>query len=144
MAMVLTDAGAVSMLTSYLKKQNPVGGNDLTLRLFTNDMVPGDTSSSPSFYTEASGGGYAAKTLLATGWSASINESGVATAEYAPQSYMFTGALDGAASIRGAYIVDADGVVVAAGLSATPFTPQSNGQSCVVLPTVKLSTGITG
>jgi hypothetical protein len=64
MALTLLDVGADQILKSYFNKTQPAGGNNLTLKLFTNNVTPSDAHTA-SNYTEASGGGYAAKTLTA-------------------------------------------------------------------------------
>lgn len=134
MALVLSDVGAAAMLTDFF-----VSGGNLTLRLFTSNTTPADTDTAGS-YTEATGGGYAAKTLTAASW-AVAQSAGIATASYAQQSFAFTGALDGDASVYGYYITDAAGVLIYAERASAAYTPVNDGDSYSVALKFQLSKG---
>jgi hypothetical protein len=137
--LVLSDIGAEAMLKRYFKNVQPAGGVDLTLRLFVTDITPSD-SDSASDYTEATGGGYAAKTLLSSNWTVDIYES-IARAVYANQVFTFTGPLATNPSIYGCYVTDADGVLVFAEKAPSPYTPLVNDDFYIVVPSFKLSKG---
>jgi hypothetical protein len=139
MAMVLMDTGAEQILNSYFKKIEPSTGNNLTLKLFVNNITPADDDVVGD-YTEAAGGGYAAKTLIAASFTVS-DVSGIMQAAYAQQQFVFTGPLTTNPTIYGAYIVDADGVLICAELAPADYTPVSNGDLYAVTPTFKLSKG---
>lgn len=138
--MVMLKTGITQKLKSYFKKENPVLGNNLTLKLFTNEITPTTAHTAASF-VEATGGGYAAKTLSASGFTVS-EVGGIIQSAYAQQQFVFTGPLDsGAPTIRGAYIVDADGFGICAELAPAPYTPVSAGNIFAVDPIFQESTG---
>src|SRR3990167_1635806 len=106
MALTLADIGADAVLKRYFNSTAPGGGNNLTLKLFTSNTTPADTDTAAT-YTEATGGGYAAKTLTNGSWTITIGND-PSDAVYAQQTWTFTGQLSGGASIYGYYVVDAD------------------------------------
>lgn len=139
MALVLADVGADTILNAFFNDTRPAGGTDLTLKLFCNDVTPADTDTAGT-YTEASGGGYAAKTLTNGSWTvASANDP--SDAVYAQQMFTFTGALDTNPTIYGYYVVDADGVLVWAEAIAATFTPATNGDELKITPKFQMSKG---
>lgn len=139
MALVLADVGADQILTSYFKKSQPAGGNNLTLKLFATNVTPADTSTAGSF-TEADGGGYAAKELTAASWTITpANDP--SDAVYAEQTFTFTGALTTNGTVYGYFVVDADGVLIFAELLAATFTPANNGDTLKITPKFQLSKG---
>lgn len=134
------DNGALAQLRAIFRNERPAGGSDLTLRLYTNVLEITDILEAGDF-TEASGGGYAAKALVnGTDWTCSV-VSGVARAIYPDQTWTFTGPLDGGASIRGYYVVNADNVVEWAEPISPVLTPQNNGDELVIPPTYRASKG---
>jgi hypothetical protein len=133
--MPLTDQGAAVMLARTF-----VSGQDYTLRLHTNNYTTVDGSISSS-YTEAAGGGYAAKTLSGASWTHADDGAGIRQASYAAQTFTFTGPLTGNATIYGYYILDASNNVMCGDLLPAPFTPASNGDNQQVTVIVKLSKG---
>lgn len=139
MALVLADVGADTILKAFFNNVWPVGGKDLTIKLYTNDYTPVDTSVAGSF-TEASGGGYAAKTLTNGSWTITAAND-PSDAVYAQQTWTFTGALTGGATIYGYFVVDADGVLVYAERMGTSFTPANNGDQLKITPAFQLSKG---
>lgn len=139
MALVLSDVGAAVILNKFFKDVAPTGGVNLTLKLFTSNTTPADTDTAAT-YTEAAGGGYAAKTLTAANWTVA-QVSGIATASYAQQEFTFTGALTDSVSIYGYFVVDADGVLVYAERAAAAYTPANNGDKYNVTPEFQLSKG---
>jgi hypothetical protein len=139
MAMVLMDTGAEQILNSYFKKVEPTAGNNLTLKLFVNNITPSDDDVVGD-YTEAAGGGYAAKTLSAASFTVS-DAAGIMQAAYAQQQFVFTGPLTTNTDIYGAYIVDADGVLICAELAPAIYTPANSGDLYAVTPVFKLSKG---
>jgi hypothetical protein len=137
--MVLTDEGAAAFLEAVFNDQRAAGGDDLTLRLFTNNHDPADTDIAAD-YTEATGGGYSARTLNMGSWTVSV-ESGIAQALYAVQSFVFTGPLAGNPGIWGTFITDADGTLILAQKRALAFTPQNDGDHLDVTPKIQMSKG---
>lgn len=139
MALVLADVGADEILKAYFNNSFPATTKDLTLKLFTSNTTPADTDTAAT-YTEASGGGYAAKTLTNGSWSFnSVNDP--SKVSYAEQTFTFTGPLTGNATVYGYYVVNADGVLIFAERFGTPFTPANNGDNIKVTLNFELSKG---
>lgn len=140
MSIVLSDAGAIQILTKYFKNIAPTNGNNYTLKLFTNNNITPVDSDTASTYTEADGGGYAAKTLTAASFTISTS-AGIAQAAYAQQTFTFTGALTANATIYGYYVVDDDGALIYAEKASSSFTPTNNGDQYLITPVFQLSKG---
>jgi len=139
MALTLADVGADQILKSYFNKSQPAGGNNLTLKLYTNNHSIADTDTAGSC-TEASGGGYAALTLTAGSWTVTpANDP--SDAVYAQQTFTFTGALAGSATVYGYFVVDADGVLIWEEALAAPYTPANNGDNIKITPKFQMSKG---
>ena len=139
MALILSDLGADEILKVYWNNARPVGGNNHTLKLFTNNITPVDTTVAGSF-VEAAGGGYVAKTLTNGSWTINTaNDPSDAT--YAQQTWTFTGALTGNAIIYGYYIVDADGTLIHSERLSANMTPATNGDVLNVTPVMQVSKG---
>jgi hypothetical protein len=138
MAIVLTDLGAAAIMKAYFNNAWPAGGKNLTMRLFVNNYTPLDTSTAGNF-TEASGGGYVAKTLTNGSWAES-NVAGIEQAAYASQTWTFTGALTTNPTVYGYYVTDSDGVAIYAEAQAS-FTPANNGDQIVTPVAFQMSKG---
>ena len=139
MSLVLADVGAAQILNAYFNDTWAAGGKNLTLKLFATDVTPADTSTAGSF-TEAAGGGYAAKTLTNGSFTVS-NVGGIDQAAYAQQTFTFTGALTTNPAIYGYYIINADGVLVYAEKAGATFSPLNNGDTYKVTAQLQLSKG---
>ncbi|MFP5223092.1 MAG: hypothetical protein ACLGSA_12450 [Acidobacteriota bacterium] len=129
MTLKLTNSGERKMLEALLGSG---AVEDTLCKLFTNNVTPaeGDTAST---YTEASGGGYAAKALTKGNWT--ITEADPTEAVYAQQAYTFTGALTTNPTIYGYFIVGAtSGTLLWAEKLAQSFTPANNGDVQRVTP----------
>lgn len=137
--MVLMDSGATQIANSYFKKVNPAAGNNLTLKLFVNNVTPSDTDTVAT-YTEAAGGGYVAATLTPESFTVST-VTGIVQAAYVQQQFVFTGPLTANATIYGAYIEDADGVLICAERALSQYTPVNNGDIYAATPIFRLSKG---
>lgn len=136
MALVLTDVGADEILMTYFNNTRPAAGNNLTLRLFVNNVTPAQSGVS---YTEATGGGYAAITLTNGSWTiASANDPSDAT--YAQQTFTFTGPLTTNTTVYGYYVTDADDTVIYAETFSS-YTPATNGDNIKITPQFQLSSG---
>ncbi len=139
MALVLADIGADAILEAYFNKAFPAGGDDLTLKLFVIEVTPADSDTIAS-YTEAVGGGYAAKTLTNGSWTiTSTNDP--SDAVYAEQVFTFTGPLTTNGTIYGYWVEDADGVLIFAEKFSSSFTPVTNGDHLDFTPVIQLSKG---
>lgn len=139
MALVLSDVGADEVLKVYFNNTRPAGGNNLTLKLFCNNYTPVQGSTAGNF-TEASGGGYAAKTLTCGSWTVNTAND-PSDAVYTQQVFTFTGALTTNPTIYGYFIVDADGTLIYAEKASGTFTPANNGDHYDVTPKIQASSG---
>ena len=124
MSLVVPNVGEDRALTKILT-------DALTLKLYSNNVTPGEADTSAS-YTEVSGGGYASKSLTLANWGII---DGVALYN-AVQSFSFTGATAAPSVIYGYYVVDASNVLCWAERfveSVVPFTPV-NGSIIYLTP----------
>jgi hypothetical protein len=138
MSLVFGDTGAESMLKARFNNQWPTV-KDLTIKLFTNNIVPTDDHTAVD-YTEAAGGGYALKTLTCGSWT--INPANnPRDAVYAEQIWTFTGALSGSATVYGYFVVDDDGVFQWAEQISPVMAPANNGDQLKITPQFQLSKG---
>jgi len=80
----------------------------LSLRLYSNNYTPDETATLASF-TQVAGGGYAAITLAAGGWTPIAGNPSIAT--FAQQIFSFTGPTTVPSTIYGYYVVDSTNVV---------------------------------
>lgn len=136
------DEGAAALLEIIFNDSRAVGESALTLKLFCNDTALADSDTAATF-TEASGGGYAAKTLANGSWTVASDGSGIETASYAQQTWTFTGALDTNTTVYGYYVVDADNTLIFAELLGSAVTPVSSGNYISVTPKFQASKGTT-
>lgn len=97
MALVCPDVGEAELLDRI------VNSDDLVLRLFTNNLTPSDSTTLGSI-TEASGSGYASITLTGGDWTVDT-DAGVTTAEFAEQTFTFSGSI----TIYGYYVTTPGG-----------------------------------
>ena len=131
MALIVPNVAKNDDLTAILNEV-------LTLKLYSNNKVPavGDTAAS---YTEVSGGGYAAKTLLVANWS--ITEANPSVATQAAQDFSFTGATGAPGTIYGYFVVNASNIIRWAERfeeSVLPFSPVA-GSLIRVTPRITLA-----
>ena len=138
MSQIVQDTGAKAFLDARLNNTFPTS-KDLTLFLFCNNITPADTDTFAT-YTEATGGGYAAKTLTCGSWTTSITSS-IAQAVYAQQVFTFTGTLTTNGTIYGYGVKDSAGNMITAELLDTPCTPVANGNHVDITPLIKASKG---
>jgi len=139
MSLTLVDVGADEFLKVYFNNDRPAGGNNHTLKLFTNDVTPADTDVAGT-YTEATGGGYAAITLTNGSWTVTVGND-PSDAVYAQQTFTFTGALTTNPTVYGYVVEDADGTLVWAEKLTAPFTPANNGDNIKITPKFQMSKG---
>ena len=131
MALLVPNEGEVKILSVALGKD---AAEALSLRLFTNDYTPVETSVTSSF-TEATGNGYAAITVAASDWTVASGAPSTATA--AVKTFTFTGALG---AVYGYFVVGAISgkTYWAERFTATPITIQNNGDQIVVTLSIGL------
>lgn len=109
-----------------VKALQKILNQSITLHLYGNDVIPakGDTAAT---YTEITGGGYVAKSLLYANWS--IVSGSPSRASYTHQDFTFTGPIDSPSTIYGYYMLDADGILFGSERfeeTVIPFTPVVN------------------
>ena len=129
MAMLFPSVGKKRVLEKFLKDTE----NALTLRLYSNDVTPGNTDVAGT-YTEVSGGGYAAVALASGDWT--ISNATPSVASGAQKSFAFTGA---AGNVYGYYVTDADGTLVFADRFGSVRTINYSGDTIKITPTINLS-----
>jgi len=137
MALTLADVGADVILGTFFNS-SPALGN-LTLKLFTNNVTPADTDTAGT-YTEASGGGYSAITLTNGSWTLTVGDD-PSDVVYAQQTFTFTGALSGSATVYGYFVVNAGGTLLWAEQLGASFQPANNGDTLKITPKFQLSKG---
>jgi hypothetical protein len=125
MTINVPDEGARSFLENSLNGAFPAGGVNLTLKLFCNNISLSDSDTAATF-VEATGGDYAAKTLVAGDWVDSVT-GGIAQAAYPMQTFTFTGPLTTNTIIYGYYVVDDDNTLKFADLFTEGIEPIDNG-----------------
>lgn len=123
------------MMENVLNKTAP---QNLTLRLFQNNVTPADADNvNASGYTEAAFTGYSAIALTAGSWSVTTALPNVAS--YAQQTFT-SSANQTVQNIYGYYITRADGsLFVAERFSDGPYAVSVNGQTIKVTPNVSLT-----
>ena len=99
MALVVCNNGE-SIALSYLTGK-AASTENLVYRLFATNVTPAETDTAGS-YTEATGGGYAAKTLTGASWT--VTTGAPTSATYAQQDYTFTGPLTTNGTVYGYYV----------------------------------------
>ncbi len=131
MAIVIPNAGEALLLEWMLGKTAPEA---MTLKLYTNNYTPIETSVAGSF-TEASGSGYAAKSLASASWSVVSGDPAVGS--YAQQTWTFTGALG---SVYGYYVVGATSgtILWAERFTDGPYTVGASGDAIRITPRMTL------
>jgi len=123
------------ILANALNKTAP---QNLTLRLFKNNITPADGDNvNASGYTEATFTGYTSIALTAASWS--ISTADPANATYAQQT--FTSTADQTAQPQyGYYVTRADGsLLFAERFSDGPYTISTNGQTIKITPNFSLT-----
>ena len=130
MAIVVVDGGesiALQLLANKIATPE-----NLVLRLYTNDKTPAEADVVGN-YTEATGYGYAAKTLTGASWTV----SGTAPTQiaYAKQTWTFTGALG---NVYGYYYtrVTSTDLVAAERFSDGPYNIVSAGDYIDITPQI--------
>lgn len=127
---LLVPNGGESIALQYLVNKVTVT-RDLIYRLFATNVTPAETDTAGS-YTEATGGGYASKTLTGASWT--VSGTAPTSIDYAQQTWTFTGPLTTNLTVYGYYVTrvtDADLVLAEA---FTSFVPTNNGDQILLTP----------
>lgn len=131
MALLVPNVGENIALSYLVGKTTTV--RDLIYRLFATNVTPAETDTAGS-YTEATGGGYASKTLTGASWT--VTNGAPTSAAYAQQDWTFTGPLTTNGTVYGYYVTRAtDGDLVLAE-AFTSFTPTANGDKILLTPQI--------
>jgi len=132
MALLVPDVSEVILLETMLNK---TAATDVKLRLYTNNRTPGEDDDIAS-YTESTGTGYVAITLTGSSWTVAT-AGGTTTAEYAQQTFTYSGA---EANIYGYYVTNSSGAEVlwAELFSDGPYSIPAGGGSVKITPKIEL------
>lgn len=125
--LILPQNGEGDLLAYAVNKSAP---QDLVLRLFTNNLTPGNTDTAAS-YTEAAGNGYAPIALTGANWT--VIEGTPSEATYPQQTFTFTGALG---DVYGYFLTRATSgkIAWAERFSDGPYNIVNNGDQVKVTP----------
>lgn len=117
MPLVVPNAAEIDILTLILTQ-------NLTLRLYGNNITPGPTDTAAT-YTEIAGGGYANKPLTFAGWTFTAGAPSFGL--YAQQGWVYTGVINAPGTVYGYFVTrDVDGKLVWAErfpAAVLPFVP---------------------
>lgn len=130
MALSFPDQGENIALEAIVNKTAP---QNLVLRLYTNNITPGE-SDTEATYTEASGNGYSAITLTGSSWGSASGGS----IAYAQQTFSFTGALG---NVYGYYVTQTTSgkLVYSERFADAPINIANNGDQIKITPTITAS-----
>lgn len=131
MALYVPRTGQV-MALQYLTNKVATPEN-LVYRLFATNVTPAETDTAAT-YTEAAGGGYAAKTLTGASWT--VTAATPSAASYAAQTWTFTGALTTNLTVYGYFVTRASSLDLVLAETFTSFTPATNGDNIVLTPQI--------
>ncbi|MFW6281249.1 MAG: hypothetical protein ACOC1O_00430 [bacterium] len=128
MAMVIVNDGEDEMLNRIF-----VNGSDLTLRLFTNDYTPVETTILTDLTEVTGDGSYSANVLTNSSWTVTSGQ-----ASYAEQTFTFAAG----ATVYGFFVTWNDGVddhlLLAERFSDGPYVLPSDGGTIAITPQIVL------
>ncbi len=133
MPLLVPDVGEARALNLILNKAT---AEDLSLRLYQNNITPAETDTAAT-YTVASFTGYANQTITAANWTV----SGTApTQAAAPQATFTSSAGSQNQPIYGYYFISPTGTILmwAERFSDGPYTIVNNGDAIKVTPVITL------
>ena len=132
MALLVPDVGEAEMLGRILNNTTP---DDLVLRLYTNDLTPGE-SNVIGDYTEAAGNGYSAITLSGASWTITTT-AGSTEGTYAQQDFVFIG---GPVTVYGYHVTNNAGTILmyAERFIDGPYNIPVGGGTIKITPTIQL------
>jgi hypothetical protein len=132
MALVVPNEAEITLL-QYLV--NMVAPDDPVLRLYTNNLVPDETTTLGMF-TEATGAtGYTAITLTGSSWT-TTSVGGTTTALYSEQTFTFSTN----ANIYGYYVTSSSGALLwCETFSGSPFVLPDGGGTIAISARIQLS-----
>lgn len=135
MTLVAPDISEVTLLKLIVNKQS--NGN-LILKLFNNDITPGESTPAPGAGPgpiETTATGYSAITLTGSSWTVATS-LGVTTAQYPQQTFTLTTS----ANIYGYYITTSGGDLLwLERFSGAPYSLPISGGTISITPKITLS-----
>ena len=131
MALVVCNNGE-SIALQYLTGKI-ASTRELVYRLFATNTTPAETDTAGT-YTEATGGGYASKTIAGTAWT--VSGTGPTQIEATQQTWTFTGALTTNGTVYGYYATRATDADLILAEAFTSFTPANNGDQILLTPRI--------
>jgi hypothetical protein len=131
MTLLVPNVGENITLSYLVGKTTTV--RNLIYGLFATNVTPAETDTAGS-YTEAAGGGYAAKTLTGASWV--ITNGAPTSADFAQQTWTFTGALTTNPTVFGYFVIRATDVDLVLAETFTSFTPANNGDQILLTPKI--------
>jgi hypothetical protein len=131
MTILVPNAGEVITLNYLVNKVTTT--RDLIYKLFATNVTPAETDTAGS-YTEASGGGYASKTLTGASWT--VSGGAPSSASYAQQIWTFTGPLTINTTVYGYFVIRATDSDLCFAETFTPFTPANNSDQILLTPQI--------
>ena len=130
MTIMVPNTGEVIALQYLVNKATP---ENLVYKLFATNVTPAETDTAAS-YTEAAGGGYAAKTLTGSSWG--VTGGAPSSASYAQQTWTFTGPLTTNTTVYGYFVIRASSLDLVLAETFTSFVPTNNGDQILLTPTI--------
>lgn len=127
MALVVPNSAEAKFAENITNKTAP---ENWTLKLFTNNITPGETDTAAT-YTEATGNGYSAHAMTAANWTATGgNPTSMA---YPEVTFTFTGPLG---NVYGYFIVGTTSgeIKYAERFTNGPYNIQNNGDQIKITP----------
>lgn len=131
MTLLVPNVGENITLSYLVGKTTTV--RNLIYGLFATNVTPAETDTAGS-YTEAAGGGYAAKTLTGASWT--VTNGAPTNASFAQQTWTFTGALTTNLTVFGYFVIRATDVDLVLAETFTSFTPANNGDQILLTPQI--------
>lgn len=127
MALLVPNGAEDIMLQYIVNKDTP---EDLIIRLYSNDVTPSE-SDTVGTYTEVTGGGYAAITLVPANWT--ITPGTPTNGEHVQVTFSFTG---GVGNVYGYYVTRQVGgeLMWSERFSNAPFPINNNGDEIRITP----------
>jgi hypothetical protein len=137
MAGKITDAGGQRFLSILFG--TTAKDTEFVLQLFTDSVAVADSNTTSTHTIPTGQAGYEDKTL-ANDATISTTAGGVPVATWGAQTFTFTGALTGNASIKG-YQIKTGTTLLAAELLPSAFLPANNGDTLIITPSMILGNG---
>ena len=123
MPLVVPNVGEVIALNLFFNKATP---ENQVLRLFATNITPAEIDTAVT-YTEATGGGYANKSLTGASWT--VTGGAPSNAAAGVQTFTFTGPLTTNTTVFGYYVTQVTSGILMFAEAFASFTPTNNGDN---------------